>query len=457
MDPLNYTIQTANPFDSVIKGYQAGLGITQAQQMQAAQQQALQIQQQKADVIRSLVSNPNPTADDYARATLIVPELHEQFKQSWATRNDAQNQSHLNDLTQWSAAIQNGQPQIAVDAMNARAKALEDTAGGPTRESQALKANAQVVQDHPDFANNAIIKPMIFAHPDGKKVVESIAAMNTDKRAEQLQPGLVDKGIADASKSQADAVKANAEAQVAQGTVPALTEKPALDNRLAELDRQIASANSETERGKLQMERDKMALEQKRLGQTQGQAVQDSMDSSLAALQTVNEIKNHPGLRDNLLQMIPGVPGSKPGDVWGSVFKHMPGSDRQALETYVDSLKSQLAFSNLLAAKQSSPTGASGFGALSEGELKLLSNVVANLDTSSSSFPKQLAKVEQFLNKTQAKGLANPNIPTAGGAFIIQHPTYGTVREGDINRLLQQHPGATRQQVIDYLNQTGGK
>lgn len=443
MDPFNYTIQTANPFDSVIKGYQAGIGINQVQQAQAQQQQAQALQQQKAAVIQSLISNPNPTADDYAKATLVVPELHEQFKQSWETRNSAQNQSRLNDLTQWSAAIQNGQPQIAVDAMNTRAQALEDAAGGPTPESKAMKANAQVVQEHPEFANNAIIKPMIFAHPDGKKVIESIAALNTDKRAEQLQPGLVDKGIADASMAQADAVKANAAAQVAQATVPALTEKAALDNRLAELDRQIAAANSETQRGQLQLERDKLVQQQAQQTQTAGQEAQGHLDSTQQAIDSVDRL-----LKDPLLESSFGV-----GSSFGKLLSFIPGTENKDFRAQVETLKAQLF---IPAVAQLKAAGAGG--ALSDAEGKKLDASVASLDADQSpkAFKNNLGIVKTLLTKALQKVLANPKLPQTGGGYVIKHPQYGTVREGDISRLLVQFPGTTREQVIQYLNSTGG-
>jgi hypothetical protein len=140
---------------------------------------------------------------------------------------------------------------------------------------------------------------------------------------------------------------------------------------------------------------------------------------------------------------------------WGKIWGKVPGSERNAFESWVESLKGQLGFQSLMAAKQASPTGASGFGALSDSELKMLSGLAGRLDTDSKDFPVVLGKVEKFLQKTQARAVANPNLPTSGGAFVANSPKYGTIDEGRINAVLRAHPELTRADVLRYLQQQG--
>lgn len=203
MDPINYNLAVANPIDSVVKGYQQGVGISQIQQDQAAQQAALVQKQQQAQVINSLVSNPNATADDYSKAQLLVPGLADQLGKAWSTKNTAQQQSQITDLSQWSSAIQNGQPQIAVDAMKARADALENTANGPTPDSRALRAQADAIAAHPEFGN-FMIKSLLAAHPDGKKVIDNIVAQGKESRDEALAPAELRTATAKAGGAEAD-------------------------------------------------------------------------------------------------------------------------------------------------------------------------------------------------------------------------------------------------------------
>ncbi len=451
MDPITYDTQVQQPIAAAAQGYQLGAGIRDDQFKQQQQQAALAQQQQQAAVINKLISNPNASAQDYANATLLVPALREQFGQAWTTKSAAQTQSHISDLSQWGAAIQQGQPKIASDAMRARADAMDSTSGQPTQASQAMRHQADAIDAHPDFAG-VMIKSLLAAQGEqGMKVVDQLRNLGND--------------AANSKKITADADLARTQADVAAGTAPAKIVEATLTNdktlqeiaaskltgRVAELNTQIGQANSETERGKLVLERDKLVQQQQQQKQAQGLAAQEGMDSTTQALQTVDLIKKHPGMQDAWWQSIWGVPGSKPGDTWGAAMAKMPGTERHALDGWVDSLKGQLGYQSLMAAKASSPTGASGFGALSEGELKLLSGLAANLDTNSKDFPKQLAAVEHYLQKTQSTAAAGGKLPTAGGAFVVSSPKYGDIKESDINRLMIAHPGTTREQVLQFL------
>jgi hypothetical protein len=437
--PYDYTLNVQAPFQALAQGYQTGAAIRNDQQAQVQQQAALQQQQQQQQVIRSLMSNPNAGAADYANAMLVVPGLKDQLTNAWKTKNDAQQQASLSDTSQWAAAIQQGQPKVASDAIRARADAMENSAGAPTPQSQALRTQADIIDAHPEFAG-FLMKSKLSAMGDaGAKVVDQLASM-------QKQP-------ADLRKANADATSAEAKASVDTAAAPALAVKPAIDNaktesdmRIAELDTQIKQADSETKRGALQLERDKLVQEQAQQKTAKAQAAQDSMDTSTQALQTLADIKNHPGF-DGFW--------TGPGTKWGAVWGKVPGSDRQALNNWVDSLRGQLGFDALMKAKASSPTGASGFGALSEGELKLISSLAAKLDPNSSDFPAQLNTIQKYLEKSQAKAVASPNLPTSGGAFVMNTPRYGVVDEGRVNSLLKQFPGSSRAQVLQFLQAQG--
>jgi len=196
-DPYDYTSAFAGlpvPGDAFLAGIKNGVGLNQLQAQQEQQRAALAQQQQKQQVIQSLIANPNASADDYAKAAVLVPELSAQFKQAWDTKSTAQAQNDLKNMVQWSAAIQNGQPKIASDGMRAQADAIENTAGGATPESKALRAKADQVDTNP-LAANFILKSAIAANPNGKAAIDGIVAQNGDARAQ----------VASDSKAAADA------------------------------------------------------------------------------------------------------------------------------------------------------------------------------------------------------------------------------------------------------------
>jgi hypothetical protein len=197
-DPYDYSSAFANlpaPGDSFLAGIKNGVSLNQLQAQQEQQRAALAQQQQKQQVIQSLIANPNASADDYAKAAVLVPELSAQFKQAWDTKSTAQAQNDLRNMVEWSSAIQSGQPKIASDGMRTRADAIENTAGGPTPESKALRAKADQVDANPQAAN-VILKSMIAANPNGKAAIDGIVAQNGDARAQTASDS---KAAADAS------------------------------------------------------------------------------------------------------------------------------------------------------------------------------------------------------------------------------------------------------------------
>jgi hypothetical protein len=211
MDPNNYVSAFADlpmPGESFLAGIKGGLVLNQVQEQQRQQQAALAQQQEQQRVIRELIANPRAGADQYAAAQLLVPGMSEQLKQAWATKNTAQQQQQLSDLSQWGAAIQNKQPQIAVDAMNARADGMENAARAPTPESQALRAQARAIKEHPELGG-FMIKSMLVAHPDGGKVVDAIAKLGVEDRAAAQAPADLAKKQADADAARADATLKN--------------------------------------------------------------------------------------------------------------------------------------------------------------------------------------------------------------------------------------------------------
>jgi hypothetical protein len=444
-----YGIQAVNPAQAIVQGIQGGFGIQQEGQQLAAQQLALAQQAQLQKDLAAFSANPNPGASDYAALMTRYPQLADKFKASYDVMDSGQQKVQFQKLSPVFAALNNGKPEIASQILDTQIEGYRNS--GNDAGAAGAQAMKQLIALHPHSAATTIGLQMYGADKD--KFSDVLNSLSATKRTQALLPSEV-------AKSQADAASATVDAGVKSVSAPALAAKPGIDNakteqdiaksqadaRIAQFNADIAATNSDTERQRLTLERDKYVQEQAKLNQAQGQAAQDSMDSSQQALDTVGQIKSHPGMTSFFTG-----PGSKWGAVWGKV----PGSDRQALNGWVDSLKGQLGFQNLMAAKQASPTGASGFGALSDGELKLLSGLAGQLDPNSADFPTVLGKVEKFLQKAQAKSVANPNLPTAGGAFVANSPKYGTIDEGRINKVLKAHPELTRADVLRYLQTQG--
>lgn len=441
-DPIDYSGAfggQASPLQSFTQGLQGGALLNeikfgqQQQYVKAQQQQAAMLQQQQMQADLNDLS-ANPTPDAIGRISLKYPQLSEQFKRSYDILAPEQQKAKLQSASQVYAAINSGAPEVAVDLLKQEAEGQRNA--GDEKAAQGTETMVKLVQDHPEFAKTTV--GLILSSALGpEKFTETYGKLGAESRAQAEAP-------ADLAKKRADAIKAGADASVAEGTIPDMIAKPANDARLAQFEAEIKAANSETQRGQLTLERDKYIAEQAKNSGVNGQMQQDQLDSVGQAISTAQNLLNDPELKKNWT----GV-----GTTIGKLLSNIPGTDSKDYRANVQTLKSQL-FLPAVAALKAAGAG----GALSDAEGKKLDSQVATLDPDMSpkAFETNLKVVIASLTKAQQKVLANSKTPQKGGAFVMTNPTYGNITEGDINRLMKQHPGSTRQQVMDFLNQ-GGK
>jgi hypothetical protein len=341
-----------------------------------------------------------------------------------------------------------GKPQIASQLMRARADAYDSTAGKSTQEGSMLRAKADLVDKDPDMALNVIALPLIAAHPQGKQLIDNILALRKEARDQQLHPPAL-------ATAKANAGKAEAEERLKWGEVfnqPTATtlsnEKIAQDIRRSKLDgeiallgKQIEAEGEETKRGQLRLERDKLQMERDKLGQTQSDSAQASMDTANAVLEAITRVVNHPGLST----------GTGTGSGAMSFFN---SSDANDFRKQVAVVKNQSFLAEIAKLKQAGAT----LGQVTEKEGERLENAYANLDPdqSTSAFLTQAKALRQQTERYVAKLVAAGKLPKTGGAFVLNHPVYGNVTEGRINDLMTKLPGYSREQVINFLQQTSG-
>lgn len=209
--PIDYSSQVADPFAAALQGLQFGSGLADFQQQRQAQQVALQQKQQQTEAVNALISNPNPTAADYARATIALPNLKDQLKQSWELHSEEQKKSSLSEITEVYSALQSGRPQIAADILNRRADALENS-GGPEDQIDAARRMARMAVEAPDFARTQT-GLQLASIPGGDKIIEGASKLSETYRKETLLSSDIKKAAADLGLTEAQSVKALVDAK----------------------------------------------------------------------------------------------------------------------------------------------------------------------------------------------------------------------------------------------------
>jgi hypothetical protein len=203
----DYSINVAQPFTEALKGYQLGMGFEAAKQQNIMQQQqaqqALRQQQALQDAQRLVFQNPN--AENYSRLMTLDPKSSEAYQRAWSTRNAQQQETLAADLLKQGAAITSGKPEIAAQYLEDKATAIETQNNGqPTPESQAVRTQARIMKEHPDFALGQI-QALLAVNPLGKQASETLAKFGEESRAQKLQPLKLRQDTADAIVKEAQA------------------------------------------------------------------------------------------------------------------------------------------------------------------------------------------------------------------------------------------------------------
>lgn len=432
--PLDYSgafADVPSPIAAFTQGLQGGAMVQQVTAQQQQQQLQAQQQQQMRTDLAALSANPTPQA--IGQMSIKYPQLSEGFKRSFDMLSPAQQQSKLESAVPVHAAVLAGEYGIASKQLREHATALENS--GNDMEARQTRAMADLIEQHPETAK--LTTGMLLSQAMGpEKYAAAFGDIGKEGRAAAEAP-------ADLSKKVSDAKKAGADAAVAVGTIPAMIQKPVEENlsaaakrRIDDLNVQIGQADSETKRGQLVLERDKFIAEQAKTQTALGTDTQNQLDTIGQSIATIKSLKDDP-----LLDSWFGV-----GTTTGKLLGMIPGTDNKDFRARVDTLKAQ---QFLTQAKEMK-----GMGALSDAEGARIERAVASLDTDQSkgAFKNALGVIMTTLEKGQNKIIASGKLPKTGGAFVVKSPTFGNVNEGDINRLLVQYPGATREQVMMYLN-----
>lgn len=226
MGPIDYTSQIANPFQAAAQGYQLGMGMQADRNAQQDRQMALQQQAeaqaaakaqaaQQQSVLQGLLNNPNPTADDYARATIAVPGMKDQFKQSWDMMGEARQKSTLGHVSQVFSALQSGAPDVAAQVLTDQAAAMRGS--GDEAGAKHAEVMANVVKQHPEFARS-MVGIQLASMPGGDKVLAGVSGLNKDAREGQLFPAQLRAANADAATKETVAEYTPAEKEQALRT-----------------------------------------------------------------------------------------------------------------------------------------------------------------------------------------------------------------------------------------------
>jgi hypothetical protein len=404
MQPVNFAF--SNPSDAILGGIKQGAILGQIQQEAQARQQAMALAQQKQQAamqqqadLRALAMNPNATHADYARVTTLYPDLAENLGKSFKMLEGGQQQNLLNFQSRVYSAQLAGDNGLAVEMLRERAKA------DPSQQ-QHYDTLANLIEKNPAAARS--ITALGLAGAMGpEKFAEAFAKIGGEQRAQELQPGLVRKGEADADAAVSDATIKGEQAKVAPQTVLLDLQKKGWDIEKIKQDIAIAKEDNRIKAMTAAISREGNDLKRQEL-RLKVQEAQQKLDD--AAREKVAKVESARTNMDNMLntadRFLAAALDQKTGKATstlraaaGPVDSKMPTMQQDVadLEALIENMTSQAFLSQV--------PNMAGMGQLSDAEGQRIASALQNLTLKQS--PEQLVANVKEAQRLTLKGRKN--------------------------------------------------
>lgn len=182
----DYTVNVESPLQALGQGVQLGSGLAQIAMQRQQQELAMQQQMRQQQFLQAFMQKPNKTAQDYSQATMMIPGLKDQFKQSWEILNTAQQETAKKEAGAVFSAINSGRIDYAKQLLTNKVTALENSGADPS-EIRAAKTMLQSIDIDPSMALNQT-GLYLSSLPGGDKLIEAFTKIGGERREQEMAP-----------------------------------------------------------------------------------------------------------------------------------------------------------------------------------------------------------------------------------------------------------------------------
>lgn len=395
MQPFNYTLNTQGAGEAFTQGAQrtAGLMATaqdyqNAQRLATQQQQKAEADQYKRQRFQDVAQNPN--SKEVSRLLIEFPELHEGIGKSLEFMSSEEKRNTQQVSYSVLSALEKNKPEAAVSyidqQLEAARRSKDDAATG------RLEMLRDSVISNPTGAKFGL-HGILFSSMGGDKYAGAMKSLGENEREAELQPGLVEKGKADAVKEGVAAKYADEKTRTEIGNTRSLIEDRKFDQRIKAMESALKREDNALKREELQLKIDdaKSKRDESQRGKVADyETARASVDNFL---DTSARLKKNPMLSRVL------------GPIEGKLNTAPLSSDAADAVALIDTLKSQAFLSQVSSMK--------GTGALSEKEGAKLESALTSLSRvqSEKQFLENLGVAESILSKVKENAANRSGVP----------------------------------------------
>ena len=429
LGPINYQMQVATPFESVLQGMSAGAKMADIEMARAAQaakitaqQQAMEQQQALDRAVGDLLAKPNRTSADFERVALMLPkDRADVLLKVFESRSKQAQQADLNFAGELLSASKFGDKNVVLSMLRRRVEAARNS--GQEEEAKGWADSLRVAELTDPEQIQLFTGTMLARLPGGKDVIDAVNKVNP--QSWERVPADELKGWGWSPTAQIVRNKSTGELKgvgaggtninlTSEGPIPPGFQARRDDQgRITELTPIPGSPAAQEQTRRTEAEAARTA------GREQfGEIVRQDIDALLNKLTEEDKLSGTD--KFNPFTRVTGVPG-KAGE-------KLPGSARVSAQSFVDSIRANIGFDRLDRMRQESPTGGA-LGNITNEELKQLQSSLGaiNLDADPKDIRRNLLRLRDIYTKVIRKAEAYPNAQQYGFGAVPPRPA-GAVR-----------------------------
>jgi hypothetical protein len=402
----------------------------------ASQARALEVQKAAGELAT------NPSVNGIIATATKFPELTDHYQKIVGTLQGQQKESRIAQASQVYAALQAGQPDVAVKLLDDQAAAHDNNPDGKDN-AQSARVMSGLIKASPKTAQ-ATVGLFLSAAMGADKFGETFNKLQQDRRDTALEPSVLSEAQ---SKAQEYAVKAKyAESNAVQDLakkgwdikkIASDIDVAEYNKKIAMMDIRVKQANSDTERKRYELQ--KSEFEYKRDNEIRGKVAE--------ATNVRTTIDNLLNTADQVIAVHERTPDVV-ANAHGPVSARLP-TLRQSTANYevlVEQLGSQSFISQVQALKTASATGATGLGQLTEKEGDKVEKALQSLTLKQD--PAQMYEAVKELQRVMLK--MRKNVSTKFGIPDTIPDTPAVVKTNGA-----RGPGGTPMSTDDILRELG--
>ena len=409
--PFDYIIPASqqNPFASALQGFGAGQQLAQQQQQAQLQQQQVQaqmdLQRQYAQDANALLNNPNAGARDFAGFQLKYPQFREATKGAFDALSEEQRGSRVATAGRVYSALNAGRKDLALGIIDDQIKAAENSGANP-QEIQALRGNRQLIDVLPPEQARNTAGMYLSTIADPKQAASIFGQLGTEQRAQEAQPTTLRNKKLEGANIESQIVARAADTDIKRE-----------ETRIKAIEAQLKREDNDLKRQELQGKLADAQEKRDQLKRTQQADASSAFSTVDRVLDTVAQIKSHPGL------------SSVVGATWLPGARFVPGIDAADADALIETLQSQGFLAEVDKMK--------GLGALTEAEGRKLTTAIGSLSTrqSEKQFNRVLNDIDTQFNAAKKRLEEKYGQKAPDSAPVVVSKRFGPVSQRQIDEL----------------------